>query len=550
MRFVLSRTSSSVSTLPKTRPTLIPNRPLIEPLEARQLLSAALTGNVTGLVTDTSGNPLSDARVRLVPQTAGPAYSATTDSSGDYVVNNVLDGDYTVKVRDQGYIPNASLPELLDVTLVGADNPAPTVQLTPIASGTVSGQVTDSNGNPVADASVRLVLSNYVPPAMAAELHASSEAAFAAGALQTGFIDAGGYGITATTDANGDYIINDVLVDSYYVRARDTGFTANTSASFTVAAGSNTAPTVQLFAITHGTVTGQITDASGNPLSGAGVVLEPATAAGPNIQSHYTAITNANGDYSIKNVLAGAYTVSGGKTGYTLNQSASFTVASGSNTAPTVALTELVYGKVTGQITDAQGNPLPNVQVTITNQSSSTSFTSTAKTDSNGDYTFKHVMTGSYKITTNDSGYLVATSAAFTVATGPNTAPTVELSPIQLGTITGEITDASGNPLKGATVYVLAAGTTFPPTPRDLGNGIVISVPESLVAAKTNSKGIYTLNNVPVGTYESNTPAASYELGVSDNNFIDNTSAAFTITAGSNTGPTVVLTGDVVVPIA
>jgi hypothetical protein len=518
-------------------------------LEARQLLSAALTGDVTGLVTDTSGNPLSDARVRLVPQNAGRAYSATTDSNGDYVVDNVLDGNYTVKVRDQGYIPNASLPETLDLTLVGADNPAPTVQLTPIASGTVSGQVTDSNGNPLADASVRLVLSNYVPPAMVAELQASSMAAFAAGALQTGFIDTDGYGVTATTDANGDYIINDVLVGSYYIRARDSGYTANTSTSFTVAAGTNTAPTVQLFAVTHGTITGQITDDSGNPLSGAGVGLVPVTASGPNIQSHYAIITNANGDYSIKNVLAGAYTVSGGEIGYTANQSASFTVVAGSNTAPTVALTKIVYGKVSGQITDAQGNPLPHVQVTITNQSSSTPFTSTAETDSNGDYTFKHVVTGSYKITTNDSGYLVATSAAFTAGTGPNTAPTVELSPIELGTITGEITDASGDPLKGATVSVLAAGTTFPPTPRDIGNGIVITVPEYIVAAKTNSKGIYTLNNVPVGTYKSNSPTTSYELGVSDNGFVDNTSAAFTITAGSNTGPTVVLTPDVVVPI-
>lgn len=523
MRLSLKRKLVNIPKLARNHGAGGPNRPLIEALEQRQLLS----GTVSGLITDASSNPLSDARVRLISATSGGhSYFATTDASGDYVINHVADGNYLVKARDQGYVPNASDA----FTVADGSNTAPTVELTAVVTGTVSGQVTDSNGNPLADAVVHLVLASSFPGGTNLPPQIS-----ALGDLQTNFIDGGGYGMTATTDANGDYVINNVLTGSYYIKAHDAGYTANTTASFTVAAGSNTAPTVQLFAIVFGTVSGQITDGSGNPLSGAQVVLQSSVTIGNGSTiggKRYTATTDANGDYVIDNVLAGTYVVAGIDKGYNNNSSATFTVVAGSNTAPTVALTQIVYGTVTGQITDNNGNPLADASVSIAiNPDSDAGYNAT--TNSNGDYTVKHVLAGTYTVVAFDNGFTSSRSASFTVGAGTNTAPTVQLTPIVYGTVTGQITDASGNPIDDATVFILVDGTPFPMPQTDDGGFVHANPPDYVAVGFTNSSGDYTIDKVPVGTYQ---------IGASAKHYVDNTSAAFTVTAGSNTAPTVALT--------
>jgi len=443
MRFVSSRKSAKTANFARKSTSQTNERSLIEPLEQRQLLSAAVsTGTLTGLITDSSGNPLAGAKVRIVTAyTSGHSYFATTDSNGDYVINKVADQSYVVKARDTGYIPNGSGV----FQVIPGSNTAPTVELTPIATGTVTGQVTDSNGNPIADAKVQLIPTLGTPRTMDS-LPPSGETS----TLQTNFADAGGYGLTATTDANGDYVINNVLDASYYVRAHISGYTPNTTTAFTVTTGSNTAPTVQLFAIAYGTVSGEVTDASGNPLSGASVELEPVSMVGETITygpKHYTVkATDAKGDYSFSNILAGTYLVSIQAKGYVDNTSANFTVVAGSNTAPTVQLTPIVYGTVTGQITDNTGKPLAGATVII----SSVSIPSQpnlfvgpqATTDANGDYTVKNVETGSYTVVALDKDYVLNRSASFTVSSGTNTAPTVALTPVVPDTVTGRITDA------------------------------------------------------------------------------------------------------------
>ncbi|HTW93986.1 MAG TPA: carboxypeptidase-like regulatory domain-containing protein, partial [Tepidisphaeraceae bacterium] len=243
-------------------------RSIIEQLEQRQLLS----GTVTGQITDTSGAGLSDAKVHLVSTSGGSALFATTDSSGDYTIDNVTDGSYVVKARDKGYVPNASA----SFTVSDGDDTAPTVQLTAVVYGTVTGQVTDANGNPLSDALVRLVPS-------------SSNSSSTAGTMQMNFLNNHGFGLFATTDANGDYTIDNVLAGTYTVTAHDQGYTPNTSASFTVGSGTTTVPAVQLTAIVYGTVNGEVTDSSGNPLTDAQVLLTPVSSSSSNSTATYGA---------------------------------------------------------------------------------------------------------------------------------------------------------------------------------------------------------------------------------------------------------------------
>jgi hypothetical protein len=57
--------------------------------------------------------------------------------------------------------------------------------------------------------------------------------------------------------------------------------------------------------------------------------------------------------------------------------------------------------------------------------------------------------------------------------------------------------------------------------------------PDFVRVGTTNASGQYTLTKVPTGTYV---------IGAHAKDFLDNTSAAFTVAAGSNTAPTVALT--------
>jgi protocatechuate 3,4-dioxygenase beta subunit len=396
-----------------------------------------------------------------------------------------------------------------------------------LLSAAVTGQVTDSYGAPLAGVKVRLIVNaNHIP----------GTSPKAQQTLDANYLASNGYGISAITDSNGDYVINDVLAGSYYIKVNKQDYRRATTDPITVAAGSNTAPTVELFPIAEGTVTGQIVDSYGNPLSGAEVVAQVvSTFDNSNAYNvgRFTATTDANGDYEIDNIPAGTYGVGSFDKGYAgSNSSATFTVNAGSNSAPTVTLTQIIHGKVTGQITDDQGNPLAGVSVVITAQSTAP-VQFIAQTNSQGDYTIKNIPAGSYAVTASDQGYTSAKSATFTVAAGANVAPTVQITPIVFGTVTGEITDASGDPLAGASVYILAAGTTFPLPPVEAGGTSQELMPDSVAAGTTNSSGEFTLNDVPVG---------SYEIAVSDNGYEDYTSAAFTVASGENTVPTISLT--------
>ncbi|HUB25609.1 MAG TPA: carboxypeptidase-like regulatory domain-containing protein [Tepidisphaeraceae bacterium] len=497
-----------------------------------------LSGTVTGQITDTSGAGLSDARVHLVSSAGGSALFATTDSSGDYTIDNVADGSYVVKARDKGYVPNASD----SFTVSDGDNTAPTVQLTAVVYGTVTGQVTDSSGNPLSDALVRLV-------------SASANSSTTAGTMRTNFMDNHGFGLVATTDSNGDYTINNVLAGSYTVTARDNGYTPNTSASFTVGSGTTSVPAVQLTAIVYGTVDGEVTDSSGDPLTDAQVLLTPVSSSSSSSDPSSTfgggrffATTDSSGDYVINNVPAGTYTVTARDQGYVKNTSANFTVTTGSNTAPTVALSTITFGTVTGTVTDTSGNDLANAWVTLTPASSSGASPDAdpsfgggpggnfggphsvlmAQTNSSGVFTINNVVAGTYTVTVHDQGYVTNTSASFTVSSGSNTAPTVALTAISYGTVDGQVTDANGTGLSGALVFLLPQNGN---TGGSMGSSLFFLPPTQLFAT-TDSSGDYVINDVPAG---------SYEVEARDRGYSSNTSAAFTVASGDNTAPTVAL---------
>ncbi len=574
--------------LPTKRPT-DGARPMFEPLEQRQFLSITLpaldssqpppiigrdpiivlppvnqaTGSVTGKVTDSNGVALANARVRLIPDQAstgptvfspsdvpaplGPPLSAQTDADGNYTIEHVPAGNYAAVAHDQGYARNETSTFAVGTT----SSTAPTIQLTALTFGSVSGTVTDANGHPLANARVWIMPADATTPPTSNSGATPSDMPVQ-GPPGPGMLPPPRSALFATTDSSGHYNFDQVIAGSYIVSVHDEGYVKNSSAAFTVAQGPNTAPTVALAPMILGTVTGTVTDGAGNPVAGAIVRLTPASSdsSQPTVDAPgqgngnqspppapvwllngLIAVTGSDGSYTINNVPAGAYTAMAHAPGYMKAVSASFNVVQGANTVPALSLNAFTFGDVSGLVTDGDGAGVSNAWVEISQASPSEAPNQPpmpwswgshqfAQTDSTGHYSFANVLSGTYTVKVYDHGFVPASSAPLVVATGTNTVPTIQLSAIVYGTVTGKITDSTGTGLAGAWVRLAP------------GDGDVRDWDQPVFYAQTDADGNYTFNNVPTGSYTLFARDPDYQRGKTN---------AFDVVAGSNVAPALAL---------
>lgn len=161
-------------------------------------------------------------------------------------------------------------------------------------------------------------------------------------------------------------------------------------------------------------------------------------------------------------------------------------------------------GTLTGTVTNTSGSPLANVQITAGSAS--------ANTAPDGTYTLASVTAGSVTVTAALSGYQSA-SQSVTVSVGTDTSvPTMQLAPVNPGGITGAVMNSAGSPIAGASVT--ASGLT----------------------STTNTSGVYTLSNVPAGSFTLVASAPGFQPA----------SASMTVTAGNTvTAPAITLISNV-----
>lgn len=349
-------------------------------------LAPIAPGNITGNVVDGSGNAFQGASV------TGAGLTTTTDSNGNYALNQVPDGSVTLVASAAGHSPaQETVPVTTGNTVI-----APTMTLTSNV-GNVTGTVVDSTSKPIVGATV----------------------SFGGG--------------TATTDSSGAYNFTNIPAGTIQLVASATAFQSVTQ-NVTVTGGSTTTANFTLATANNspGSVTGTVTNIQTN-----GVV------SGATVTWNTTSVTsNASGVYSIASVGGGTQTITAKATGY-LPVSNTVTVNGGTSTL-NIQLSTAGILNVT--VVNSSGAPVNGAQVSVSGGQIATSLTET--TNTSGLYSTNWIPIGNYTVTSGSVGM------SATVATGKTTSITLTQGSAgpTTGTINGTVTNNSGAPLSGATV--------------------------------------------------------------------------------------------------
>jgi hypothetical protein len=447
------------------------------------------------------------------------------DGSNDTVDNS---GDGTV-TDDNGDEPQ--LPPPPD-KLPPANPPVAT------AVGTVTGTVTGPDGSVVAGATVCLVTTGPIEQ--------GPEASFA---IASRFL--------ATTDANGDFTLDNVPAGDYVAFSAKQGVGAvHTNVIVTANQTTTLALTFQAFsnptAAGTGSLSGKVTDSSNAAVDGATVMLvresdgidTTGTAAGaPDDQGEITGgalktTTDATGAYSFSTVPVGSFVVVAFKQGtghgeaqvtITKDQASTANVTI-SDTPPPVANP----GTVTGTVKDSSNavvadasigllpvlpQPMAGAPVGGSNAGGPEDGSGTGdqgdqnesgddlggellhtQTDANGVYTLTNIPAGTYTLVANKPGVgtdhidnVVVTANQTTTEDVTLAAPVVP--PVVKGTVTGTVNKPDNTAAAGAQVILIPNG--------GIGFGLEIPIldPIDNLSTTTGTDGSFTLDNVPAGQY-------------------------------------------------
>jgi large repetitive protein len=489
--------------------------------------------SISGRVTDENGDPIAGVTMTLRDSGGNVVATTTTDATGAYAFTALVPGTYSVtETQPTGFGEGSTTPGSAGGTAAG--NVISGIVLTSGTAGvsydfvetysSLAGTVfVDTDNDGVQDAG-----ENGIPGVTV---------------TLTG-TDAAGNTVnrTATTDANGDYLFDDLLAGTAYTvtETQPTAYldgidTAGTSGGATTVndrisainlpAGTD-ATSYDFGEISPASIAGRVLDdkPTPNPIPGVTITLTGTDDLGNPVS--LTTTTNASGNYSFTGLRPGTYTVTEtqpagyGTVGQTSLDGAA--VTSTSNVISNIVLSPNesnvannfieTYSSLAGTVfvdtdndgvQDAGENGIPGVTVTLTGtDAAGNTVNRTATTDANGDYLFDDLLAGTaYTVTeTQPTAYLDGIDTAGT--SGGATTVNDRISAINLPAGTdatsydfGEITAAS---IAGRVVDDVARGipgvTITLTGTDDLGNTVN-------VVTTTNASGNYSFTGLRPGTY-------------------------------------------------
>jgi len=403
----------------------------------QDFMLSRLTGAIRGRITNAAtGQPIANADIDLLPF---PLTFASSDASGNYTMSDVPTGQQVILATAQVFYAKLAV-----VNVTADQTSTQDFALTPQV-GTVTGIVFDNFSQPVVGATVA----------------------------------AAGTSITAVTDAEGRYTLNNVSVGTQTLNVSATGL-RSTQATVNVVNNETIYKDIYLQTPT-GAMRGTVRNAANNqPIAGASILVGI-----PFGVVYYSAFTDAGGNYTLNDIPAGSLTIYAGADGFTAAQTTT-TVVANQTTTQDFALAPENTGATTGTITGivknaANNQPISGAIVTVTGTNLS------ATSGGDGSYTLSNLPAGAQTLNASKSGFRSAT-AQVTVTGGQTVTQDISLTP-GAGTVTGVVRNAAtGQPLSGATITV--AGTNL--------------------AATSGGDGSYTLANVLAGAQTLNASATGF----------------------------------------
>ncbi|MFA3760588.1 Ig-like domain-containing protein [Yersinia sp. 2466 StPb PI] len=465
--FIADVTTAQIATLTETT---APNSGIVA--------DGSQTHSVRAQVTDANGNPLANQTVTFAADNGATLVNQTvtvTDSDGyiPMALTNIRAGAVNVTASLSGgnskevqviFIADATTAQI--VTLSETTAPNSGIVADGSQTHTVRAQVSDANGNPLANQAVTF--------------SAGNGATLVPSVVMT---DSDGYIPMALTNIRAGAVNVTASLSGGNSKEVEVIFIADVTTAQIVTLSETTAPNSGIVADgsqTH-SVRARVSDANGNPLANQTVTF--AAGNGATLVNQTVTVTNSDGyiPAALTSIRAGTITVTASLSGSN-DKTVDVIFIADVTTAQIVTLSETTAPNsgivadgsqthsVRAQVTDANGNPLANHTVTFSASNGATLVPSVTVTDSDGyiPTALTSIRAGTITVTASLSGgnskevqviFIADVTTAQIVTLSETTAPNsgIVADGSQTHSVRAQVTDANGNPLVNQTV-TFAAG--------------------------------------------------------------------------------------------
>jgi hypothetical protein len=447
-------------------------------------------GSISGRVTDSTGTVgINNVNINIRDMNNNWYHGVNTDNEGYYTVYGLPAGDYTIEFNPNNAVGNYvrewynnknSLDSADPVTVaVGQTTTGIDAQLAD--AGSISGRVTDSSANSIANVNVKVYdLNNN---------HINSCNTDSNGDYTIGCLPPGDFKVYYDTWGAGNYI------PEWY---NDKG--AFDEADVVAVTAGQTTVNIDAQLAEGGAISGQVTNESAEGIEG--IYFRVFDLAGNFING---VLTDSDGNYNVNGLAAGSYKVDF----YTAITSESYvrewyndkdSFNSADPVDVTVGATTTIDavlelgGIVTGRVSNDSDSGIQNVRVDVKDMNNIRK--AWAFTDENGDYTVKGFPGGSYKVyfnaTTSSENYIpewynnkdsFANGDTISVTAG-QTVTGIDAVLVPGCSISGTVTDTSANPIQLVEVYACDMAGNY------------------IFGGYTDSSGNYEVNGLLPGSYK------------------------------------------------
>jgi Carboxypeptidase regulatory-like domain/CARDB len=392
-----------------------------------------------------AGEPLADEVVTAYSNN-GYGATATTDANGQFTLTGLPADTYTVTTGGGTYTQQVD-----SGVTVAAGSIVPNVAFSLAIGGTISGKVTGPSG-PVAGAIVTATGQD-------------------------------GTSLSADTASDGTYTITGLGRETYAVDAYTAGLAPPSGDPVALRVGESVMG-VNLTMVNGGAIQGTITSTvDSSPVANLAVTLASGN-------TSYPTTTDDNGQFTVGELPPGTYTVTtDGPDSGVMTDTTTVAVTAGSITP--VTLTEAPLGKITGKVSNSNGQPIGAVVVYATNAQGQIAVT----TDSSGDYELDGLDVGAFQVFVGDQTTPGLTSTTVTVSPA-QPATTANFTLALAGAVSGTVFESDGKtPLTGSSVSLIENG-------------------QQILTMTTNANGDYDFDIVSPGTYqfEATAPATDFPI--------------------------------------